>query len=425
MPRHKAKERCGSSRRSPRWFVAMAVVGALAGGPTPSIVPAWAAGSPPPAGGYFGLVSPDGTLPSGDTCAGRVHRSTWEPRPENAAANKTSPAVVSIPGYTLYDGFDYRARGLADRVNGRFTGTTDEIIQWASCKWGIPDDVVRAMAVTESGWYQGLLSAAGMPVNGSGYGDFSRNPAKCQVGYSVPCPQSFGLLQVKATSEPGTFPWSRDSTAFNLDFAMMVWRVCYEGSTTWLAQHPGGSTPYAKGDAWGCVGFWYSGNWYGHDGGASTYIETVKGFRSSKPWLRWADRSPVGPVAGMTSVNDSVIGTGTNQFEYVGTWYDYAEYGAYHGDVHANYDYNHYYLVRFNGTRIDLYGSVGPDSGKAAVSVDGGPEQAVTFYAPAPATQRLIWSSPTLPAAAHVLKVRNTSSGLTNIADRVDIATGA
>jgi autotransporter family porin len=410
-----------STRSGWRWFVVLALAGTLGGIPTASITPAWATSSPPPAGGYFGLVAPGAPLPSGDTCAGLVHRSAWEPRPENATANRTSPAFVSLPGYTVYDGFDDRARGLADRVNGRFQGTTDEIMQWASCKWGIPDDIVRAMAVTETGWYQGLRDTAGVPVSGSGFGDFSRNPAKCQVGYSIPCPQSFGLLQVKATSEPGTFPWSRDSTAFNVDYALMVWRVCYEGGISWLARYPGGSTPYQGGDPWGCVGFWYSGNWYGYDGGATTYIQTVKGYTTAKPWVRWADRSPSDPASGVVSVNDTAIGTGTNQFEYVGTWYDYAEYGAFYGDVHANYSYNDYYRVRFTGSKVDLYGSVGPEGGGAAVSVDGGPEQAITFYASAPATQRRLWSSPTLPATAHVLKVRNTSAGLTNTADRVDV----
>ena len=33
------------------------------------------------------------------------------------------------------------------RITGNFTGTTDEIIQWAACKWGWSDNVVRAQAV--------------------------------------------------------------------------------------------------------------------------------------------------------------------------------------------------------------------------------------------------------------------------------------
>jgi autotransporter family porin len=37
-----------------------------------------------------------------------------------------------------------------DRVTGNFTGTTDEIIQWAAHKWGIDEDVVRSVATAES-----------------------------------------------------------------------------------------------------------------------------------------------------------------------------------------------------------------------------------------------------------------------------------
>ena len=44
--------------------------------------------------------------------------------------------------------------GCCHRVTGHFTGTTDEIIQWAACKWGLSDNLLRAIAVRESGWYQ-------------------------------------------------------------------------------------------------------------------------------------------------------------------------------------------------------------------------------------------------------------------------------
>ena len=33
---------------------------------------------------------------------------------------------------------------LLPRVDGQFEGTTDEIFQWAACKWGLPDDLLRA-----------------------------------------------------------------------------------------------------------------------------------------------------------------------------------------------------------------------------------------------------------------------------------------
>ena len=37
-------------------------------------------------------------------------------------------------------------------VSGNFYGTTDMILRWAACKWGIDEDVVRAEAVEESSW---------------------------------------------------------------------------------------------------------------------------------------------------------------------------------------------------------------------------------------------------------------------------------
>ena len=45
----------------------------------------------PAAGGYFSILPPGSALPSGAACAARVHRSTWEPRPENTTANHTAP----------------------------------------------------------------------------------------------------------------------------------------------------------------------------------------------------------------------------------------------------------------------------------------------------------------------------------------------
>ncbi len=267
---------------------------------TVSAVPAGAAtATPPPAGGYFKTLAPGSALPSESTCASLVHRSTWEPRPENKLANNTVPAAVALAGFTPNDGgTDQRARALADRTTGNFKGTTDEIIQWAACKWGFADDTVRAQAVTESTWYQSIASN----VTGS--------QLSCQIGYVAPCPQSFGLLQVKATAWRGTFPSSRDATAFNLDYALMVRRVCYEGWTDWLYSYPGGSVAYHAGDLWGCVGNWYSGTWYGP--GAQSYIDGVRANLTAKPWRTWADRSG-GPVAGVTlgATPSSVLPGGT------------------------------------------------------------------------------------------------------------------
>ena len=218
-----------------------------------------------------GTLLPGSGLPNESECAGRVRRSGWEPRPRNWTANHTVPPVVSIPGFTPNQGgVDLRSRAYADRVTGNFTGTTDEIIQWAACKWGLDLDIVRAVAVQESSWDQ----AVG--------GDVTNDQARCQVGYTAPCPESFGLLQVKARFHPGTFPWSRDSTAFNLDYALMNRRICYEGWVTYLYRDPRGG--YGPGNEWGCVGSHWSGHWM--DEGALRYIDRVRAKLDARSWLQ-------------------------------------------------------------------------------------------------------------------------------------------
>ncbi|HEX3425549.1 MAG TPA: hypothetical protein VHT30_05420 [Acidimicrobiales bacterium] len=156
-------------------------------------------------------------------------------------------------------------------MTGNFSGTTDEIIQWAACKWGFDENVVRAIAVTESNWNQSEL------------GDVTSNQALCPAGYTAPCPRSFGIHQVTWNSDPvGSFPWSVKSTAFDLDVSLMVHRICFDGYMQWLTNI--GYTAYKAGDLWGCVGQWYSGNWY--DTPAQTYISKVKGYLNTKPWTQ-------------------------------------------------------------------------------------------------------------------------------------------
>ncbi|HEX3394227.1 MAG TPA: hypothetical protein VHS52_06840, partial [Acidimicrobiales bacterium] len=186
--------------------------------------------------GHFLTLGPRSTLPSDQTCAAQV-RPAAENRPDNAKANATVPRTGSFSLTPLNEqvGYDNRTRLLEARVSGNFTGTTDEIIQWASCKWGFDEDVVRAIAATESWWHQSQL------------GDYSNHSALCPPGYTVPCPRSFGIHQVTWTSDPvGTFPASRDSTAFNLDASLLVHRICYEGYMWWLRDI--GYASYGAGD---------------------------------------------------------------------------------------------------------------------------------------------------------------------------------
>jgi hypothetical protein len=83
--------------------------------------------------------------------------------------------------------------------------------------------------------------------------------------------------------------------------------------------------------------------------------------------------------------------------------------------------------VAFIGSEIHLYGVVDPRSGMASVSLDGGAETKVDFYASVRAGNKLLYSSPVLAQGPHSFKVRvdgtktPAASGLTIAVDRVDL----
>ena len=72
---------------------------------------------------------------------------------------------------------------LLRRVDGAFTGTTDEIFQWAACKWGLADNLLRAIAVRESTWYQDATSTSGACVPNWGCGDLVPEPTRATRRY--------------------------------------------------------------------------------------------------------------------------------------------------------------------------------------------------------------------------------------------------
>jgi autotransporter family porin len=167
---------------------------------------------------------------------------------------------------------------LAPLISGDFTGTTQQILRWAACKWGIDQDVVFAQATVESWWEQGQL------------GDWTSNAKLCPPGHAIgadgepgECPQSYGILQNRYFTEKPAWPGIGDSTAMNADAAYAIWRSCYDGYETWLNNPPKGQ-PYHAGDLWGCVGRWFTGNW--HTPEADTYIDLVKQNISEQVWLQ-------------------------------------------------------------------------------------------------------------------------------------------
>jgi hypothetical protein len=218
--------------------------------------------------GASGTLPVGSGLPSAQYCAEYADRvgSDHEAKPENREANLSVPRDLRLPPWP--DFWDPSANRLfVPRIDGQYTGTTDQIIVWGACKWGISTDVVRAMAVAESSWRQDKV------------GDYVDDPTLCVGGYAVPCPTSFGLLQLKHTTRPGSWPNSQQHTAFNVDYSLAVLRACFEGWVTYLE---GG---YSAGDLSGCVGWHYSGEWL--DDQAFAYVQSVQRWLDEQPWTRW------------------------------------------------------------------------------------------------------------------------------------------
>ena len=259
------------------------------GSPTPTPAPSGSATAKPTASPsstatpYYSLLPSGSALPSDSTCATGAAGDTFEPVPANATSNNTMPTASDLTKYiSEATGGEGGAPGsYLVRADGQFTGTTDAILKWASCKWGFDENVTRATAVNETHWIQNHIGDVG---NGT----------------------SLGILQIKSSDYPSTCEavassqdtsdvtnsdcYSYNSTAFAADYKLAQQRACFEGQVSYLTSDtPSSGYPtYPNGTSeqmmWGCVGWWYSGHWY--DSGSLSYISQVQGYLSDQTWLQ-------------------------------------------------------------------------------------------------------------------------------------------
>jgi hypothetical protein len=167
-------------------------------------------------------------------------------------------------------------------VDGNYKGTTDQIIRWAACKWGIDENWLRAEAVMQS------TMSAYMTA------DTRITPAECEAGdwngwnaeYGY-CFETYGMMGNKAWSFNG-MPYFETSNSFDVDFRAAYLRSCINGDITYLdgpAQTPG-YPAYPNGTAsqmeLGCIGD-ATGDWYGAD--AINEIGGDEGLIAGAPWL--------------------------------------------------------------------------------------------------------------------------------------------
>jgi hypothetical protein len=229
---------------------------------------------------YFStLPSQAPGLPRMDSyCQGQVTTDPWEPRPDNLIANQTVPLVPVAWSNVELGAYWSKWIANRDQVTGNFTGTTNQIIQWAACKWGLDENLLRAVAVQESDWHESMVGDNCGTTGRASYGLFQIKNAYCGGGAAW-----------------GGYPYTAQDSALNADFYGAYIRSCvdndfYDGGS-WLYNGQSiAQISSARGydyAVWGCVGSWFSGSWY--DSGAQSYIASVKGHLSGKDWLAYGN----------------------------------------------------------------------------------------------------------------------------------------
>jgi len=225
----------------------------------------------PPGCGKVTAWRAPGSLPQSDAAAADCVRPATETRSRNYGANHYTPTDSELASFRA----NYsRNNPLLPHVTGRFTGTTDEIIQWTAHKWGIPEDVVRAEFVQESWWNQSGLGDRRDGVDASLY------PSQARID-SDSVYQSMGISQLKwrpdGSQNPGIEPLRWKSTAFAADYYAAGIRFYYDGLCNFCG------SGYSGGQAWQSIGAYYSpGPWWNAD--AQYYVSTVQRRLSDRTW---------------------------------------------------------------------------------------------------------------------------------------------
>ena len=135
-----------------------------------------------------------------------------------AAKTSLGQPVLSFNPYLRY----------VDGRDGMHDPSTDDLIQWAAHKWGIPEDWLRAEYVQESYWSSFQV---GDEQTVSAH-DYRLYPAQARVPGSLQVYQSLGISQVRwdpaGSVGAGTEPLRWESLAFNVDYQAAMVRFYYD-----------------------------------------------------------------------------------------------------------------------------------------------------------------------------------------------------
>ena len=226
-----------------------------------------------------------GQKPLSDKAAAAQVRHVPEVRPMNVQANNYYVTNADLRYFHMVRNTSGQTANQFNHWNAYVDGrdrlknpSTDDLIQWAAHKWGIPENWLRAQLAIESNWQMNLG------------GDLNQLPASWVSQYpassrSVRGPnevyESSGIAQIKWTPDnvvnPGTRYLRYRSTAFSLDYMGAEIRYYYDGDAIWLGHG------YSAGNQWLSVGAWNSPAPWGN-AQQQWYIGVVQQALHTHPW---------------------------------------------------------------------------------------------------------------------------------------------
>ena len=218
-------------------------------------------------------------------CTTHIVRSTYSPNgtaPYNVPGDNYSNGWrdVRFAWWQGFDGYILRRNLIDAHYNGQlpppFPSTT-ESFSIAACRWGVREDLLRAVAVQESDWHEhgtpGDMCLPQHPDPNSGYG-------------------SYGIMQVKHFScstdntgqgSWGGFPRTWNSIPFNLEVYGAAFRACLEWSLWYTIPIGDNNATIER----GCVGAWFYGHYQPVDPDTQTYVSSVYTHLANMDWLNY------------------------------------------------------------------------------------------------------------------------------------------
>jgi hypothetical protein len=222
-----------------------------------------------------------GSPPLTDAQAAACVAPSGENRPQNAAQNAKAPTDAELAAFRSAEDAYGRTPAEYNPDFAHVTGggaryglrSTDDLIEWAAYKWGVPEDMVRGQMVMESGWsmlQKGDRRAWATPVA-------SLYPAPAVIDADSVW-ESLGIAQIRwrhtVPWNPGVEPLRWQSTGFALDYSQALIRYYFDGYCDWC----GGG--YTAGDPDGAYRSYVSGSWT--DG--QWYADGVRRNAASRSW---------------------------------------------------------------------------------------------------------------------------------------------